>query len=169
MAVHRDPGTTVETLATQFGVEPAVVRKAAGTLVAEGKLVRSGDGDGATLRALDLVVPIGSELGWEVAVFDHFRAVVNAIAAKVRRGRPRSQEDDPVGGTTLSFDIHDGHPFESRVERLLKDVRREVGALWADVEAYNAARAEKVTGERRVFFYFGQYVEEPDDGSAEER
>jgi hypothetical protein len=122
--------------------------------------VRDGASDDGVLRAVDLFVPVGAELGWEVAVFDHFRAVVNAIAAKVRRGQPRSATNDVVGGATLGFDVHDGHPFAARAERLLEDVRREVGALWADVEAYNAEHRDEMPGRRRVFFYFGQYIED---------
>jgi hypothetical protein len=158
--VHRYPSETIAVLAQRLKLDESVVRTAADTLLAEGKLARDGEGAGAGFRAVDLTVPVGAELGWEVAVFDHFRAVVNAIAAKVRQGHPRSTSDDLVGGATLSFDIHTGHPFEARVERLLQDVRRDVGTLWADVEAYNAERREPSAGRRRVFFYFGQYLEE---------
>jgi len=157
---HRLPGATVRSLADRLGLDTSLVRQATETLVAEGKLVQDGASDDATLRAVDLFVPVGAALGWEVAVFDHFRAVVNAIAAKVRRGQPRSATSDVIGGATLGFDVHDAHPFAARVERLLEDVRRDVGALWADVEAYNAEHREEGPGRRRVFFYFGQYVEE---------
>jgi hypothetical protein len=65
----------------------------------------------------------------------------------------------------VSFDIHDGHPFESRVERLLQDVRRDVGALWRDVEACKAGHPADAARKRRVYFYFGQFVEEPGPAS----
>jgi len=158
--VHRSPGLTTKELTAQLGSDEAAVRAAVEMLIAEGKLSRDGEGDGAPITAVDLFVPVGAELGWEVAVFDHFRAVVNAIAAKVRVGRGRSQGDDVVGGGTLSFEVGPGHPFESRVERLLRDVREQVGTLWNDVEAYNAERRSEAPRSRRVFFYFGQYVEE---------
>lgn len=161
-AVHRSPGKTFVELVEQLGLERSNVRAAIETLISEGKLVREGDDENAPLRATSLFVPVGAEVGWEIAVFDHFRAVVNAIAAKVRRGQPRSAQDDCVGGATLSFDIHDGHPFALRVERLLTDVRREVSALWDDVEAYNAEHRDGGTQRRRLYFYFGQYVAEAD-------
>jgi hypothetical protein len=164
---HKSPGLTVKELLERLAADDTVVRAAVETLVAEGKLERAGQGDAASLTAVDLYVPVGAELGWEVAVFDHFRAVVNAIAAKVRRGRGRSQGDDIVGGATLSFDVGAGHPFESRVERLLRDVREQVGALWNDVEAYNREQREAPRS-RRIFFYFGQYVEESPEGSERE-
>jgi hypothetical protein len=165
--VHKSPGLSVKELLERLAADDAVVRAAVETLVAEGKLERAGQGDAAQLNAVDLVVPVGAELGWEVAVFDHFRAVVNAIAAKVRRGRGRSQGDDVVGGATLSFDVGPGHPFESRVERLLRDVREQVGALWNDVETYNREQREAPRS-KRIFFYFGQYVEESPEGSERE-
>ncbi|HVU03693.1 MAG TPA: hypothetical protein VHE30_18165 [Polyangiaceae bacterium] len=157
--VHKKPGISLAELARTLGTTDAVASVAVQTLVAEGKLAE----EGASLRAVDLVVPVGSTLGWEVAVFDHFRAVVNAIAAKVRLGRASSAGSDVVGGATLSFDVHPGHPFEPRVERLLQDVRRDVSALWNDVEAYNAEHPPPAGALRRIFFYFGQYVERSDD------
>jgi len=153
---HRHPGATLRTLVERLGLDASLVERATETLIAEGKLVRDGAGAEGALRAVDLFVPVGAELGWEVAVFDHFRAVVNAIAAKVRRGQPRSATNDVVGGATLGFDIHDAHPFAA----LLEDVRRDVGALWADVESYNAEHRDEMPGRRRVFFYFGQYIED---------
>jgi hypothetical protein len=166
--VHRHPGETIGALAARLKLDEAVVRAASETLLGEGKLSRDGEGSAAVFRAVDLTVHVGAELGWEVAVFDHFRAVVNAIAAKVRQGQPRSATEDLVGGATLSFDIHSGHPFEARVERLLQDVRRDVGTLWADVEAYNAELCAAPACRRRVFFYFGQYFEESDAKSPQE-
>lgn len=103
--MHRSPAITLKALLEQLATDETIMRAAVETLVAEGKLSREGDGGDARLTAVDLFVPVGAELRWEVAVFDHFRAVVNAIAAKVRRGRGRSQGDDVVGGATLSFDV----------------------------------------------------------------
>lgn len=160
--VHKKPGISLGDLARTLGAAEGVLSAAVDTLVAGGKLAQ----DGALLRAVDLAVPVGATLGWEVAVFDHFRAVANAIAAKVRLGRASSAGTDVVGGATLSFDIHPGHPFEPRVERLLQDVRREVSALWKDVEAYNVEHPPSASALRRVFFYFGQYVESSDDDGA---
>lgn len=165
--VHKSPGLTVKELLERLAADDTVVRAAVETLVSESKLERDGQGDAASLKAVELFVPVGAGLGWEVAVFDHFRAVVNAIAAKVRRGRGRSDGNDVVGGATLSFDVGAGHPFEARVERLLRDVREQVGALWNDVEAYNREQREAPRS-KRIFFYFGQYIEESPDGSERE-
>jgi len=169
-AVHRNPGIAVRALATSVALSETVVRSAVELLVVEGKLAISGEGSDASLTAVDLVVPVGAELGWEVAVFDHFRAVVNAIAAKVRAGQARAKGNDTVGGATLSFDLHVGHPFEHRVERLLHDVRQQVATLWDDVEAYNAEHPTPKQPNKRLYFYFGQYtqVSETDPDEANE-
>ncbi len=44
------------------------------------------------------VVPLGSSVGWEAAVFDHFQAMVTAICAKLRTANPVSSQADWVGG-----------------------------------------------------------------------
>ena len=44
-----------------------------------------------------------------------------------------------LGGATLSFDVHPGHPHEKAVYGLLRRVRGEVNALWNAVTEYNRA------------------------------
>jgi hypothetical protein len=65
-----------------------------------------------------------------------------------------------VGGATLSFDVHPGHPYEARVLGLLREVRARVNELWNDVEAYNGKNRDPARRVRRTYFYFGQYVED---------
>ena len=104
------------------------------------------------------MIPVDAEHGWEAAVFDHFRAMATAIAAKLRTMGARSKPSDAIGGATLSFDLEPGHPFESEVYNLLQRVRTDVNQLWDRVTEYNAAHA--VDPERRieVTFYMGQSV-----------
>ena len=133
-------------------------------LVANGRIERE---PGGKLRAGTLTIPVGSEQGWEAAVLDHFRAVANAIANKVRQGQVRSELSDVIGGGTLSFDLVPGHPFEQQVTQLLDRVRKDVNDLFAQVNAWN--RAHTLDDERkfRVWFYFGQNVERAGDGAAD--
>jgi hypothetical protein len=93
-------------------------------------------------------------------VLDHFRAVANAIAAKLRTGSTRADGTDAVGGTTLSFRIDREHPYRGRVLGLLARTREEAIGLWDEVEAHNASQAIAEDESTRVWFYFGQYVEE---------
>ncbi|MEZ4253111.1 MAG: hypothetical protein R3B99_33300 [Polyangiales bacterium] len=110
------------------------------------------------LRAVLFTVPVGARQGWEAAVFDHYRALAKAVAAKVQAG-PRSELADRVGGATLSFDLHPDHPHRERVEGLLAKVRSEVGALWDEVAAHNRAHPYEGEAREKVTFYFGQNLE----------
>jgi hypothetical protein len=131
-------------------------------LIASGRVQRTGRDN--ALRAATLTIPVGAEQGWEAAVLDHFRAVANAIANKVRQGRVRSEMSDVIGGGTLSFDLEPGHPFEERVMGLLDRVRKDVNALLAEVSAHNRSHNFDEERRYRVWFYFGQNVERPEDG-----
>jgi hypothetical protein len=158
-AIRAAPGTTVGAVAEALRVDESLVRDAARRLVADGRAQLDGDGDDATLRAEPLVIAIGSELGWEVAVLDHFRAVANAISAKIRNGQTRSLPDDIVGGTTLSFKLPSGHPLRDRVLGLLSRTRRDAIALWQEVETHNVAQGAADDEGERAWFYVGQFVE----------
>jgi hypothetical protein len=110
------------------------------------------------LRCTQLQIPIGAEQGWEAAVFDHFRAMANAIGAKLRTIGTRSSYADRVGGSTLSFSVHAGHPFEQEVYGLLARVRADVNDLWDRVSEYNREHGIEPEGRVEVTFYFGQHV-----------
>jgi hypothetical protein len=158
-AIRDRPGATLALVAEALRVDAAPAREAVRRLIAEGRVQASGGGDAATLLADPLVIPVGAELGWEVAVMDHFRTVAAAISAKIRNGQTRSTRDDVVGGTTLSFKLRDGHPMRDHVLGLLSRVREESAALWEQVEADNVAHGSADDPGIRVWFYAGQYVE----------
>jgi hypothetical protein len=163
--VFDKPGTSEAELARTLELDPACVAKALSLLIDEGRLRRDAPGVDAPLTAEDLVVPVGATQGWEVAVHDHFRAVANAIASKVKSGVVRSRGADVVGGGTLSFDLSESHPYRGRATTLLAEVRERVNALWNEVEAYNARHPIPEAELERLFFYFGQYLQHGDEGS----
>jgi len=163
LAIYRGAATEAE-VADSLRKSPPQARPIIEELVASGRVER---------RALDhaliastLTIPVGSEQGWEAAVLDHFRAVANAIANKVRQGRARSDFSDLIGGGTLSFDLEPGHPFEQRVIGLLDRVRKDVNALLAEVSTFNRGHTFDDERRFRVWFYFGQNVERPEDADA---
>jgi hypothetical protein len=164
-SVFDKPGTSEAELARTLELDPACVAKALSLLIDEGRLRRDAPGVDAPLTAEDLVVPVGATQGWEVAVHDHFRAVANAIASKVKSGVVRSRGADVVGGGTLSFDLSESHPYRGRATTLLAEVRERVNALWNEVEAYNARHPIPEAELERLFFYFGQYLQHGDEGS----
>lgn len=129
-------------------------------LISEGKITEYE----GVLRSRPFHVPVGDEMGWETAICDHFRAVASTIAAKV--ATRKSAQDDVIGGGTLSFCVHRGHPHAAAVYRLLSETRQRANALWAEVIAYNEEHALPVEGDR-VTFYFGQHVVNNDASDAE--
>jgi len=136
----------------------ALSDQAVTALIQDGR-VEAFDRDGERwLRCATLMIPVGAEQGWEAAVFDHFRAMATAIAAKLRVLGARSKASDAIGGATLSFDLEPGHPFEAEVYGLLQRVRSDVNQVWDRLTAYN--EAHPVDPERRieVTFYMGQSV-----------
>lgn len=148
-----------EALRADLDLQDEAFDAALSTLLEEGKLAEVDHGDGLQLEATDLLVPVGAEIGWELAVYDHFRAVVSALAAKLRNGQARSTPDDVVGGATLSFELTPGHPLEDRVRGLLATVRADANALWHEVEAINQRNPNGEAERYRLYFYFGQYLQ----------
>jgi hypothetical protein len=161
LLVYRSGGITRRQLREQLQVEDAALGEAISALEAQRQIEASGTGDEAEYRAEIFLVPIGAEHGWEAAVFDHFQTVVRAIASKVRLGTPRSAADQVVGGSTLSFDIHNEHPQRDEVLGLLKRVRDEVNEVWSRVQEYNEQHPVPEDGKTEVSFYFGQCVTLP--------
>lgn len=158
VTVFRARRLRLSELERAFAMPGEVLRATVDRLVDEGRLSILADGDDPLLAAGEFVVPVGAEQGWEGAIFDHFSAVANAIAAKVHAG-PGARTKDIVGGATLSFDLSAEHPYREQVHGLLERVRAEVNALWEKVEAHNASHPIPEDTAERVCFYFGQNVE----------
>lgn len=138
-------------LAEQLRLEGDVIATVVGQLIADGHVVE----DDAGLRAQRFEVAVGAERGWETSVFDHFRAVTTAIAAKANR--PVASDDDEVGGGTRSFLVHPSHPHAREVYALLAETRRRTREVWRRVADFNAANPPPEDADR-VTFYFGQSV-----------
>jgi len=153
MSIYRQPAPRAEIVA-RLQFSPERTEQAIDLLLADGRVQSTEAG----LRAAQLVIPVGSALGWEAAVFDHFRAVATAIAAKVNR--PKSLPGDRVGGATLSFDLREGHPYAERVLSLLSRTRTDVNALWSEVAEHNRQHPISDADRVKVYFYLGQYVDD---------
>src|SRR5205809_302140 len=79
-----------------------------------------------------------------------------------------STSADEIGGTTLSFSVYPGHPFEEEVRGLLVAVRSRIHELWTKASAHNAEHPvpENAT---KVLFYVGQLVTEAEADGPEEK
>ena len=150
---------TAQAIVELLGLEPAQVTRALDTLVERGHLRQDESG---AFRGAGPLVPVGAEHGWEAAVFDHFQAMVTAITRKLQNGGRRSADGDVVGGTTLSFEIHDQHPLRAEVLGLLQRTRSDVNELWRRVGQHNAEQPCAAEKREIVSFYFGQSVLPPE-------
>ena len=159
LLVYREGPIDGAGLEARLGVEPARVQAAIADLLREGRIQL--DASTGSYRSSAVSIAVGSRVGWEAAVFDHFQAVSKAIAAKVRAGR-ESRTADVIGGATLSFDVTRGHPLEHEVYGLLARVRAEVNELWDRVSQHNAEHPVDPDNTIKVTFYMGQNVERPD-------
>ncbi len=130
-------------------------------LVNDGRIRLEHRSDDVYCLTEQCLIPLGQAAGWEAAVVDHHRAVLNALAAKIAGGSHVSRASDEIGGTTLSFDLWEGHPHQSEVRRLLANARSQFIPLWDKVEAYNRLHPTEPTC--KVTFYCGQHVVQEDD------
>lgn len=153
----RAPATRAE-LHARFEGQPELVDRALALLLSDGRVqVRSAAG-AESFETTSVLIPVGSEAGWEAAVFDHFRSVCVAIAGKLRQRDGAGASPDLIGGTTLSFEIDAQHPDADEVRALLARCREHAFALWNRVEERNRERALSEATRSKVVFYFGQNV-----------
>jgi hypothetical protein len=152
----------VEELGRPLPSLPAVL----GRLVEAGRLQRLAD---ARYLAVDLVIPMGSPVGWEAAVFDHLQAMVQTICQRLRAVSLGPSDGDVVGGSTYSYDVWPGHPLEAEVRGQLQALRQACHALSERVLSHNKALGLKNKHDQ-VITYVGQCVLERDldDATAEE-
>jgi hypothetical protein len=164
--IFHHPGIDLAGLCRLVAAEEQLLVQALGALRTEGRVVADDWDSLRGLRAERFVVPVGAESGWEAAVFDHYRAVSNAIGAKLQRHALRSTRDDAIGGATLRFELSGDHVYRERVHGLLRETRARVNALWDEVNEHNARHPIAEADKEHACFYFGQYVIESDNGAA---
>ena len=164
---QRGPQKTDE-LARELNLSEASVEQALASLLAQGRCRQEGD----TYRADHCLILYGDEIGWEAALFDHFQAMVTAIASKVTQGKNRSALGEATGGSTYHFDLYRGHPKEQEVLNLLTNVRERASALRVEVERMSAAEPAVAAADApeayRVVFYVGQNAVGLDSATGEQ-
>jgi hypothetical protein len=155
--VYREGPFTVAALAERTQLDPTELERWLARLVDAGRIERSDPVLQAapTYHASSLVVPLGSAVGWEAAVFDHFQAMVNTIGGRLRSARTGPKLADRIGGSTYTLDVWPGHPLEDDVYDSLKTLRGAIGDLRERVERFNADR-ELPENHTKVVMYVGQ-------------
>ena len=145
-------------LSRELRLPDDLVEQALQALVRDGRAHRRDDG---AYTSPSCVLPLGEQAGWEAALFDHYQAVVTAIAHKVRNGQTRALPQDKLGGSTYSFDLWQDHPYAPQVYGLLAQTRQQLSTLWDQVHAHNQAH-ERGPGAAKLTFYFGQNIQMDD-------
>ncbi len=160
--VHVYPSSPIrkDRLAALVPISELALDAALARLIADERIRLETRHDGIYCVTERCLIPVGQAAGWEAAIVDHHRAVLNALAAKVVSGKHVSAAADEVGGTTLTFDLWPGHPREQEVRKLLATTRKQVVSLWDEVAAYNQQNRPAVT--YSVSFYCGQNLTEED-------
>jgi hypothetical protein len=165
VVVYRQGPLSELELAQSVACPAPALSAALARLVAEGRVQHLADG---RLGAQDFVVPLGSARGWEAAVFDHLKSVVQTICQRLQLLEAGSTDDGKVGGSTYGFDVWPGHPCEQEVMDLLRTSRRQLGELRSRVDAYNR-RVGLPPEFSEVVSYVGQCVfEREGDASADQ-
>lgn len=134
-------------------------QSALGRLMAEGRIERQGDGSDSTYTSARLEIPLGQTQGWEVAVLDHFQAMVTAVVTKLRQGSTSANSRDLVGGSTWTLEVGKSHPLREQAVSTLARLRCEIEELREQVDAYNDTHPSDESRER-VVIYVGQSVRE---------
>jgi hypothetical protein len=155
LKIFRHEARTREELAAALGVEAELARAAVDELIRSARVTE----EGGVLTSGNVALPLGAEQGWEAAIVDHFRAVAVAIATKVREGLAGAKASDRLGGSTFTFTVTPGHPYEEEVYALLRKSRLTAQALWDRVAAHNEEHPPDPESSTRVSFYVGQTLE----------
>jgi len=154
---YREGPITVARLARKLRMSEEDTAGLLEKLSAQGRVQATTTSGVTAYTATDFSVPLEARTGWEAAVLDHFRAVVQTIAQRLENSSRISHLEDIVGGSTYSFDVWPGHPFADEVKSVLKNLRSAQSALRKRVEAFNAT-TQRPADYSQIVVYVGQCV-----------
>jgi len=154
--MYREGPITLKAVTDMVQGDALAVEAGIARLVSTGRVERI-DQEGVTrYHARALVIPLGAPVGWEAAVFDHFKALVTTILGRLSENRAPALED-LVGGSTYTIDVWPGHPLAEEAYGTLGRVRSMLSDLRARVAEFNDARPVPES-HTRVVMYVGQSV-----------
>jgi hypothetical protein len=150
--MYREGPLSLKDIAGRAQVDQSSIEGALTRLVETGRVERL-EHDGTPLyRAGALVIPLGAPVGWEAAVFDHFKALVTTVISRLHENRT-PEFADRVGGSTYTIDVWEGHPLADEVYDTLKRLRTELSDLRTRAQACELPQPESFT---RAVIYVGQ-------------
>jgi hypothetical protein len=138
--------------------------KALEHLRALGKITVEGHGEARRYRAERLEVLLQAEVGWEAAVFDHYRALVQTICQRLAHGGGSGSgggagaaAQGRIGGSTFTLDVWEGHPFADEAYGVLAHFRAIHTELYERIERHNTEHGRPPEYDQ-VVIYGGQHV-----------
>ena len=109
--MYRDGPLTSKEVASRAQLDASAIEGSLARLLAAGRIEQL-DHDGSTrYKAGALVIPLGAAVGWEAAVFDHFKALVTTVLCRLGENRTAPALADRIGGSTYTIDVWPGHPL----------------------------------------------------------
>jgi hypothetical protein len=153
--VYREGPVTLENLEALTHLSHSDLEQALTRLVDSNRVQRVQDNTDTVYRTGSLFVPVGSPVGWEAAIFDHFQAMVKTICCRLRDDSATSNCGDAIGGSTYTLDVWPGHPLEQETCSTLSRLRAVLVDLRRRVEEYNEAHVIPEQ-HKQVVLYVGQ-------------
>lgn len=160
--MYRDGPLTLNEVASRAQLDPSVIEPALARLLAAGRIQQIDQDGGPRYQAGALVIPLGSVVGWEAAMFDHFKALVTTFLCRLREDRTSPALVDRVGGSTYTIDVWAGHPLADEVYGTLGRMRAALSELRTRVDTFNREREVPETY-TRVLIYAGQCLIQEDN------
>ncbi len=155
--IYREGPVGRAELADFVASDPTRTEQALERLAALGKISVTGAADQHTYRAERLEVLIEAEVGWEAAVFDHYRALVQTICQRLSQGAGAASAQANAGGSTFTLDVWPGHPHADEAYGVLARFRALHTELYERIERHNAEHGRPDAYDR-VVVYGGQHV-----------
>lgn len=162
LLLYREGPVSTEDLAKLSGVKEPHLAVPLRRLQSEGRIAN----ETGKWSAFEFCVPLGSEVGWEAAMLDHYQALVRTLSARLSRVDEHTQPGDETGGSTYTMHVWPGHPLECEAVGTLRRVREELAELRSRVAEYNRQHVGPGTY-RSVVFYAGQCVTEETQGDGD--
>src|SRR5262245_9038572 len=159
--MYREGPLTVKEIALRAQADAAAVEETLKRLTAAGRIQELEHEGSVRYKAGALVIPLGAPVGWEAAVFDHFKAMVTTILSRLRENQETAKLVDRTGGSTYTIDVWNGHPLADEVYGTLGRMRTALTDLRARVDQFNRNN-EIPDPHTRVVIYAGQTVIEED-------
>jgi hypothetical protein len=154
--MFREAPLTVSETAQKAQADIGEIETALARLLAAGRIerIQAEPASEPRYRARQLVIPLGAPVGWEAAVFDHYKALVTTVLSRLREDRAAALEDQ-IGGSTYTIDVWDDHPLANEVYGALGRMRASLSDLRQRVLDFNTER-DLPEAHKRVVIYVGQ-------------